>query len=70
MVRVGEKERVRVAHIVQGMSIGGISGVMGHSRRTARTTFEDPSLPVRRRTKPLADPVIRPVSEIIDRWIE
>lgn len=70
MVQVDEKERIRIAHVLQGMSIREIARVMGHSRKTVRKALEDPSPPVYRRTKPPAEPVIGPVKEIIGRWIE
>ena len=70
MVQVDEKERIRIAHILQGMSIREIARVMGHSRKTVRNALEDPSPPVYRRTKQPEEPVIGPVKDIIGRWVE
>ena len=65
MIQVDEKERIRIAHFLQGMSIREIARVMGHSRKTVRNALKDASPPVYSRRDSSPAPVIGPVKEII-----
>lgn len=70
MIQVDEKERIRIAHFLQGMSIREIARVMSHSRKTVRNALRDPSPPVYTRRNPRPEPIVGPVKEIINRWLE
>ena len=70
MVQVDEKERIRNAYYLQERSIREIARCMRHSRKTVRKAILDSSPPVYKRTHPRPCPVIDPVREIIDKWIE
>jgi len=70
LVQVDEKERIRNAYYLQERSIREIARCMRHSRRTVRKAIADASPPVYMRTKPRSCPVIDPVRQIIDNWIE
>lgn len=69
MVQVDEKERIRIAHFLQGMSIREIAREMNHSRKTVRNALRDPSPPVYTRKNPSPAPVIGAVKEIIKQWL-
>lgn len=70
MVQVDEKERIRNAYYLQGISIRAIARNMRHSRKTVRKAIADASPPVYARTEPPPSPVLGPVKGIIDKWIE
>ena len=70
MVQVDEKERIRNAYYLQEKSIREIAREMRHSRKTVRKALSDPSPPVYTRCEPVSSPVMDPVKEIIDNWIE
>lgn len=70
MIQVDEKERIRNAYHVQGQSIREISRRMRHSRKTVRKAIADASVPVYVRTRPVLSPVMDPVRQIVDEWIE
>ena len=70
MVQVDEKERIRIAHFLQGMSIREIAKEMRHSRTTVRNALRDPSPPVYTRRSASPEPVVGPVKEIINGWLK
>jgi transposase len=70
VVQVDEKERIRIAHFMQGLSIREIARHMRHSRKTVRKALRDASQPVYNRKIPCPEPVIAPVKDIIKRWLE
>ena len=64
-----EKERIRIAHILQEMSIREIAEKMHHSRKTVRKALADASPPAYTRRELPHQPVIEPVKDIIDGWL-
>lgn len=70
MVQVDEKERIRNAYYLQDRSIRDIARDMRHSRKTVRKALSDASPPVYVRAEPAPSPVVDPVKEIIDNWIQ
>ena len=70
MVKVDEKERIRRAYFLQRRSIRQIARELHHSRRTVRKAIYDPGPPRYMRVVPTIKPVLGPVTDIIDEWLE
>jgi transposase len=70
MLTVDDYERIRRLVLVDGLSQRAAARRLGHSRKTVRKALEHSCPPGYRRRAPAARPVIDPVREIIDTWIE
>ncbi|MDP2856553.1 MAG: IS21 family transposase, partial [Bacillota bacterium] len=69
MIDVDEKELIRRAHFLQGLSMRRIARERRHSRHTVRRALEDPGPPVYRRRQPKPRPVLGPYTAVIDQWL-
>lgn len=69
MIDVDEKELIRRAHFLQGLSMRRIARERRHSRHTVRRALEDPGPPVYRRRQPKPRPVLGPYAAVIDQWL-
>jgi transposase len=70
MTKVAEIERIRWAHFREGVSLRELARTFHHSRRTIRRALADPGPWSYRRERPVKDPVMDPVAEIVRRWLE
>jgi transposase len=69
VIDVDEKELIRRAHFLQGLSMRRIARERRHSRHTVRRALEDPGPPVYRRRQPKPRPVLGPYAAVIDQWL-
>jgi hypothetical protein len=70
MTKVAEIERIRWAHFREGVSLRELARTFHHSRRTIRRALADPGPWSYRRERPVKDPVMGSVAEIVRRWLE
>ena len=70
MIDVDEKEVIRRAYFLQGLSMRRIAWERRHSRHTMRRALGDPGPPVYRRRRPKPRPVLGFYTAVIDRWLE
>src|SRR5438046_9307915 len=70
MTKVAEIERIRWAHFREGVSILELARTFHRSRRTIRRALADPGPWSYRRRRPVVEPVMGPVAEIVTRWLE
>ena len=70
MTKVAEIERIRWAHFREGVSIRELARTFHRSRRTIRRALADPGPWSYRRRRPVVEPVMGPVAEIVTRWLE
>ncbi|MCJ7810815.1 MAG: IS21 family transposase, partial [Dehalococcoidia bacterium] len=69
MIDVDEKELIRRAHFLEGLSMRRIARERRHSRHTVRRALEDPGPPIYRRRQPKPRPVLGPYAAVIDQWL-
>ncbi len=70
MTKVAEIERIRWAHFREGVSLRELARTFHHSRTTIRRALADPGPWSYRRQRPVNEPVMGPVAEIVKRWLE
>jgi len=70
MITVNEKEQIRRAHYIQGMSIRQIQRELGYHRSTIRKALEGGEVSVYRQLAPRPSPVLEAVKAVIDHWLQ
>ena len=70
MLTVDDYELIRRKHFIDRMSRRAIARELGHSRKTVAKALTNPIPPGYQLSQPRAKPVIDPVAEIIDAWLE
>lgn len=70
MLSVADYDKIRRRVRNEGESQREVSRNLGHSRHTIKKALDHASPPGYRRTKPVDRPVIEPVHELIDTWLE
>jgi transposase len=70
MVTVEHKEIIRREYFIKRKSVRHIARELNHSRKTVRKAIMDPDVPIYRRGKPPAKPVIGPYVCIMRQWLE
>ena len=70
MIIVEKKEEIRRAYYIQSKSIRQIHRETGHHRRTIRKALEDGMKPEYKRRESHSRPVMGPVEDIINQWLE
>lgn len=70
MTKVAEIERIRWAHFREGVSLRELARTFHHSRKTIRRALADPGPWSYRRRRPVKEPVMGPVAEIVKGWLE
>ena len=70
MITVNEKEQIRRAHYIQGMSIRQIQRELGYHRSTIRKALEGGEEPCYRQQAPRPSPVLEAVKAVIDHWLQ
>jgi transposase len=70
MTKVVDIERIRWAHLREGLSVREVARAFHVSRKTVRKAIADPGPWSYRRTAPTVAPVMGPVVHIVERWLE
>jgi transposase len=70
MITVEHKEIIRREYFIKRKSVRQIAREFKYSRKTVRKALMDPGIPVYRRKKPAAKPLMGPYLPIIKQWLE
>jgi transposase len=70
MITVDEKEQIRRAHYLEGMSIRQIQRALGYHRKTIRKALEGGEVPRYTKTAARSSPVLEQAKAVIDHWLQ
>jgi transposase len=69
MLEIAQREYIRYLHFHKGLSIRAIAAQVGCHRQTVKRYIENP-LHKYTRKAPVVYPVLGPVRQVIDQWLE